>query len=287
MSKKEEADLQKADAERHQVYVDMGAFSPEEVRGIAISDPKLPYGDLDPNDLPDEREEIERGLEPEGGRPQPLGEAGPELEEAPDKGGVAAKDAMLPFVYDATAFNESDHPRKDDGEFGSGGGSATASAKRSKLTPTEKAWLSSYSGDDFLRLNKELRAGESGGESAKKIDAAIAKSPLPAGTKLYRGITKDALKSLIGGDQITVGQTLSDKAFLSTSTDPWIAHVPGGVMLDIQVGEGQSGLDMSQISSNEHEKEVLLPRGAKLKIAGIRAPKKVGQPIIVRVTTEN
>jgi Uncharacterized protein conserved in bacteria (DUF2213)/ADP-ribosyltransferase exoenzyme len=181
------------------------------------------------------------------------------------------------------SWEEGKHPRKDDGKFGSGGGAAKS--KSSKLTPTEKAYLSSYSGDDFLRLNKELRAGEPGGEAAKKLDSAVSKSIIPAGTKLYRGMTKDALKSLIGGNEINVGHVLSDKAFLSTSSDKFIANVPGGVMLEIGVGEKQRGLDMSGISSNAHEKETILPRNTKLKIEGIRAPKNVGEPIIVRVST--
>ena len=31
---------------------------------------------------------------------------------------------MLPFVGDAGEFHEEDHPRRDDGKFGSGGGGA-------------------------------------------------------------------------------------------------------------------------------------------------------------------
>ena len=85
-SEKEVADLQKAEAERDQVYVDMGAFSPEEIRKIKIDNPKLPYTNLNPEELPSLRSEEEAGLEPVGGRPDPLAEQGPELGEQPAQG---------------------------------------------------------------------------------------------------------------------------------------------------------------------------------------------------------
>ena len=86
-SEKEKADLQKAQAETRQLYIDMGVMAPEEVRKVIIDDPELPFTDLAPEDLPDLRSEEESGLEPQGGRPQPLGEAGPELGEQPDQQG--------------------------------------------------------------------------------------------------------------------------------------------------------------------------------------------------------
>jgi hypothetical protein len=66
MSEKEKSELQKADAERDQVYVDMGAIAPKEVRQHIVDDPELPYSDLDPDDVPELREEEEEGLVPRG-----------------------------------------------------------------------------------------------------------------------------------------------------------------------------------------------------------------------------
>lgn len=82
MSEKERGEKQKADAERHQIYVDMGSFGPAEVRGVAVNDPDLPYTGLDPDEIPDLLKEEEEGLEPEGGRPDPLAGKG---QVAPDK----------------------------------------------------------------------------------------------------------------------------------------------------------------------------------------------------------
>jgi phage-related protein (TIGR01555 family) len=66
MSDKERGDKQKADADRHQIYVDTGAISPEEVRKVIVDDPELPYTGLDPEDVPDLREEELSGLIPPG-----------------------------------------------------------------------------------------------------------------------------------------------------------------------------------------------------------------------------
>ncbi len=131
MSAKEKSDLQKSDADRDQIYVDMGVFAPAEIRKIKIDDPELPYTGFDPEDLPDLREEEEAGLQPEGGRPDPLAAAGPGVGatgKAPDvgKGGEAGgNDAnLIPFAQDAE-WREDLHPRgqpDNAGQFGPGGG---------------------------------------------------------------------------------------------------------------------------------------------------------------------
>ncbi len=73
MTEKEKGEKQKAEAERDQIYVDMGAIAPEEVRQRVIDDPELPYAGLDPNDVPDLAAEEAEGLDPgnTGGGAQP------------------------------------------------------------------------------------------------------------------------------------------------------------------------------------------------------------------------
>lgn len=178
----------------------------------------------------------------------------------------------------ADDFNESDHPRDADGKFGSGGGGA-------KLTSDEKSTLSSYSGDDFLRVNKELRSGNSSDPSVKRLDSAISKSPLANGTTLYRGMSKETAKKLFPDGNITKGMTISDPAFASTSKSAGIASTigMGGVMLKIETGANATGIDMKGHSRNEHEQEVLLPRDAKMKVVGLTPPKSPTDPVIVRV----
>ncbi len=174
---------------------------------------------------------------------------------------------------------ESDHPRAEDGKFGSGG------KKTAKLTAREKMELDRYSGDEFLRINNELRKGNTSDPSIQHIDAAIEKSTIPQGKILYRGMTREAAKKLFGS-HVNVGAEISDPAYASTSTNRSIAGMRaiGGVMLRIETGPSAKGLDMSTISRNPAEKEVLLPRDAKLKITGITAPKSAGDPVIVRAS---
>lgn len=54
LSEKEEAEVQKAKADTHQVYVDMGAIGQEEVRKSVAADPDTPYPGLDVDDLPED-----------------------------------------------------------------------------------------------------------------------------------------------------------------------------------------------------------------------------------------
>lgn len=155
----------------------------------------------------------------------------------------------------------------------------------SQLTANEKSALSSYSGDDFLRVNRELRSGNSSDPIVRRIDSAIDKSSLAPGQVLYRGMTREAAKKLFAGGNITKGMSISDPAFASTSKSPGIAKMigTGGVVLKIEVGKGAKGLDMSTHSRNAHEQEVLLPRNAQMKVVGLTPPKSPMDPVIVRV----
>ena len=191
------------------------------------------------------------------------------------------KDSLDSFSLDAE-WVEGDHPRKDNGEFGSGGGSS--SPVRQSLTANEKSSLSSYSGDDFLRINKELREGNASDPTVARIDSAIAKSPLGK-TTLYRGMSREAAKKLFPDGNIVNGMTISDPAFASTSKSSNIAGMigMGGVVLKIEAGGNATGIDMAKHSRNEHEQEVLLPRNAKMKVVGLTPPKLPGGAAIVRV----
>lgn len=66
MTAKERSEIQKAEADRNQVYIDSGVLSPEEIRKAVIDDPELPFTALDPDDVPELKEEEMEGLIPEG-----------------------------------------------------------------------------------------------------------------------------------------------------------------------------------------------------------------------------
>ncbi|CAI1770726.1 Uncharacterized protein conserved in bacteria [Serratia fonticola] len=164
--------------------------------------------------------------------------------------------------------------------------SSTKSQSNSKLslTANEKTNLSSYSGDDFLRVNNSVRSGDTNLPEVSRLDSALEKNTVGT-TKLYRGMSKADAKKLFPDGQITKGQVVADPAFLSTSKSKSIANMfsIGGVMLEIDSSPSAKGLDMSELSSNPHEQEVLLPRDSEMVVQSIHPPKTAGEPVVVKV----
>lgn len=153
-----------------------------------------------------------------------------------------------------------------------------------KLSANEKSAISSYSGDNFLKINSDLRKGKDEDPDVARIDSAIGKGSLEGGT-LYRGMSKEDAKKLFPGGDIKKGMVVSDPAFLSTSKEKKIAGMfsIGGVMLQIETNKGDKGLDVTGLSSNKHEDETLLPRNAKMEVIGVHPPKSPGQPVTIKV----
>ncbi|HCB0953694.1 TPA: DUF2213 domain-containing protein [Klebsiella pneumoniae] len=153
-----------------------------------------------------------------------------------------------------------------------------------KLSANEKSAISSYSGDNFLKINSDLRKGKDEDPDVARIDSAIGKGSLKGGT-LYRGMSREDAKKLFPGGDIKKGMVVSDPAFLSTSKEKKIAGMfsIGGVMLQIETNKGDKGLDVTGLSSNKHEDETLLPRNAKMEVIGVHPPKSPGQPVTIKV----
>ncbi|HBY7720933.1 TPA: DUF2213 domain-containing protein [Klebsiella pneumoniae] len=153
-----------------------------------------------------------------------------------------------------------------------------------KLSANEKSAISSYSGDNFLKINSDLRKGKDEDPDVARIDSAIGKGSLEGGT-LYRGMSREDAKKLFPGGDIKKGMVVSDPAFLSTSKEKKIAGMfsIGGVMLQIETNKGDKGLDVTGLSSNKHEDETLLPRNAKMEVIGVHPPKSPGQPVTIKV----
>lgn len=153
-----------------------------------------------------------------------------------------------------------------------------------KLSANEKSAISSYSGDNFLKINSDLRKGKDEDPDVARIDSAIGKGSLEGGT-LYRGMSREDAKKLFPGGDIKKGMVVSDPAFLSTSKEKKIAGMfsIGGVMLQIETNKGDKGLDVTGLSSNKHEDETLLPRNAKMEVIGVHPPKSPEQPVTIKV----
>lgn len=153
-----------------------------------------------------------------------------------------------------------------------------------KLSANEKTAISSYSGDNFLKINSQLRGGEKSDPDVARIDSAISKGSL-GGETLYRGMSREDAKKLFPGGDIKKGMVVSDPAFLSTSKEKKIAGMfgIGGVMLQIETKPGDKGLDVTGLSSNKHEDETLLPRNAKMEVVGVKPPSSPGHPVTIKV----
>jgi phage-related protein (TIGR01555 family) len=65
LDKKEKAEVKKIEAETGAIYVESGTIDQSEERKRIASDPETPYPGLDPDELPDLKEEEAEGLDPE------------------------------------------------------------------------------------------------------------------------------------------------------------------------------------------------------------------------------
>lgn len=131
LDEKGQAEVDKTKAETHTVYIDAGVVSPEEVRGILISDPGLPYTGLDPNDIPEPPAE-EGLLMPGGMGGGGENDGGGAGREPADAGGAQDRlkvREVAPGVFAFDEWNEADHPRGqpgNSGQFGPGGSGSSA-----------------------------------------------------------------------------------------------------------------------------------------------------------------
>lgn len=151
LDEKGKAEVDKIKAETHTIYIDNGTVSPEEVRGIVVSDPGLPYTGLDPNDVPEPpaQEGLLSGKGGMGGAPGGSENDG-DGREMSDSGGDRAQDEdtgeiieVAPDVFAMDEWKEHLHPRDQGGKFttgggGGGGGAAPASSQGNKTFKTKK-----------------------------------------------------------------------------------------------------------------------------------------------------
>jgi len=244
------AAARKTDIDGDCALIEAGVITPEEARQRLAGEEDSPYKGLDLSaELPD----MTGGDDGEGSSP-----------------------------FEGASDAQSRGQPGNAGQFGPGGG-----AKKGNLTQSEKTYVEMYTGDDFLKVNSSLRSGGEPDKMVKAIDSAIDKSPPIAEKKtLYRGMSRDAAKQLFPNGEINVGDTISDRAFASTSKSTFSAQAAaiGGVMLVIEAMPGSKGMDVGSVTRNPSEDEVLLPRNAKMKVLGVRAPKKHGEPVRVRVS---
>ena len=185
------------------------------------------------------------------------------------------------------------------GKGSSGGGARTLSSEKeaeqffaesdkkwlSKLTNKEESAIESYTEGGYQRINSSLRKGKTT-EDSEVIDSAISKYEVKESFTTYRTGSNELLASIgvktaqdVNSKNLK-GKTVSDKAFLSTSTLKNIAlddlgdgiQIPKSQILlkiDVTPGKGK-GAFIKKVSGAPEESEFLIKRGAKMKIKGAR-----------------
>jgi hypothetical protein len=113
----------------------------------------------------------------------------------------------------------------------------------------------------------------------KVLDAAMEKSSLPGPVTVFRGMSKGALKgSLQKKNLLEVGNVIEYKGFMSTTVNKdWAMEWSrtGDVLLEINLPKGANAAyrlddDMSNTWTVPNEREVLVARGKKFKVTGVK-----------------
>lgn len=121
MDESQLATIRKSDSDRDVAYIQAGVISAEEVRGRLASDTDSGYNGIDVEDVPEIPDDgFSDGLNDGGGE-----EGGDPADPKPEP----AQDAE---------WDESKHPRAQNGRFGSGGGSKVETAETAKPLPEVK-----------------------------------------------------------------------------------------------------------------------------------------------------
>lgn len=186
---------------------------------------------------------------------------------------ISRLDALLDAVRVDAEWKESDHPRAENGQFGSGGGASAADPVNSD----QAAALKHYTAAAYRAINGHLRGGKVPSEADKStighLDSLLGAASLPADTTVYRGLGSLAVQQLFGPTgKVKAGQIIEDPGFLSSTTDENVSrrffaiNPAKNILMKINAPKGSSALDVSKYSDDPSEKEVLIARGARLKV---------------------
>jgi 2'-5' RNA ligase len=143
------------------------------------------------------------------------------------------------------------------------------------LTASQKASLQYYTGTNYIKINKVLRAGTvsstspSTQEHIKQIKKGM--RPLSKPVTVFRNASFTAL-GVNDGSQLNgmVGKTISDKGFVSTSVRSSIGIGSPQVRMEIHAPAGTMGHYVAGFSKYPTEKELLLDSGTQFKIKEVK-----------------
>jgi hypothetical protein len=177
------------------------------------------------------------------------------------------------------------------GRFTSGSGSTgsygderevfygSAELQKNKLKSSEANVLDNYTRGGYVFINQHLRENTDDGDrrfDVKNMDSVFEKTAVSCKRDmyLYRGMTlavkkKDSAESWVA--KLEVGDTITDKGFASCSSDKVDARTFAssgysmGVIFTIKVPKGNKVM-----AGSERESELIVNRGSKMKVVGIR-----------------
>lgn len=222
----------------------------------------------------------ERDANPDGGPglqvPNWFGGGGQE-----SRGGRTADD----FFFEVT--DDSGHKHDADGKFSKGSGSKSGSGnpgttkKPAGSKPSAHATNSvkDYTEDHFQTVNGQLRGNEPMTPATQKmvagVDEYLEKSPKYDKASI-RSFSVPADQVDAFAAKLEVGGVFSDPAFVSTRKTPTMSDRAGFVQGLAPHGQvilkvsGQSGVDISHLSKNPGEGEVLYPRGTQFRVKAMK-----------------
>lgn len=153
----------------------------------------------------------------------------------------------------------------------------------SALPQSIRKAIKQYTGPAYAQINGQLRAGEklrkANQDVVNKLNEAFAQPEVKAKENftVYRGITSTQLLHL------TMGSTMTDKGFVSTSSNANEAKKfagSDGALMEIRVKKGQPAMSVKDTSAFPSEDEVMLPANTSFKVVG----KKIGpegRPVLI------
>ena len=169
--------------------------------------------------------------------------------------------------------------RNDDNEF-----AEDHKKKLDGLPDSQRAALRAYTGSFYEGINNHLRMDEEISDFLKdtisNMDAAMEKATLGKDVIAYRGIKgnySDRLQKLHKEGKL-IGATLEDKGFSSVTVDKEVAKSwSGSVNLELKIPKTAKGFfvghqkgELKHYTKYDKEKEIIMNRGAKIKITGAR-----------------
>lgn len=155
--------------------------------------------------------------------------------------------------------------------------------KASSLSQSIKNAIKEYTGPAYAQINGALRTGKKLGSNKQnvvnKLNEVFAQPEAKANENftVYRGITSSQLQHL------AMGSTITDKGFVSTSSDVNEAKKfagTAGALMEIRVKKGQPAMSVKNTSAFPSEMEVMLPANTSFKVVG----KKIGpegRPVLI------